>query len=1189
MELISDYFYDNSNNVPHFDNNSDEVLLDLFSQLYQSFSPQEIIIPSNQKFLSQIKKKLFSNFKITKKDEPNIVNLLQDKASKISNFDPDTINHFQNLYHRLLHKRTLTKRWEVLYLLNSLSNVPKIYKQLDYSENDLLLNKMTNINCNISGNDIVDNENKFLNCKTKNTNEIDQSLNNKNNNSIDEYDIVVDPSKSHLNINEKDIVTDLLYVLVGIDGKYIKYDQDEDSFILDENIPWDESLYDVVYSISEVGWLYYKIEKYILFYKDSNIKSLYIQSLIFAIQNELDNYYKLVSLFKKINNNDLSGNIGHIPLNDSIEELKKYQKKLNLKNLFMGVITYREKLKWLLTCCEVVRTLKGSAILSQIYSYVTFLGTEKYLNNVLNEVSKPFIFFVLNWIKYGEIQDPYDEFFVKINDNIKDDDIWNEKYKLIWSNIPNFVKREPIVKIFEIGKCIHFIRNFCKEKYSLKNLKKIIQHIILKYSHKNENENQIVVKENDNKNNLNNNNTNNINMIKDEEESSTTEDNSMNEEDDDSISNTKLISEFDYGIDKDKIIFEIDSYKSNLNFISFIFSKSLTSTEQRKIMLNIGFFDEIKRNIDILHKLVNKDLIRIFFQKFKLIENLESLNKYLLLGQGDMIQVLMESLYDELKKPGNTIYKYVLQSVLESSINSTNARFNDKDCLNKLNIKLLNPRPGDIGWDIFCLEYSLSLPLNNIINSKNIIDYQKMFIFLLKIKRIEYSQEHQEWRKIMTYCHQMQNENYNYFRKKMQRSLQFNQEIIHFITSLHNYLTLEVLETQYKKLLKKMKIVNNLDELIAAHDEFINNIKQKCFLDNNDNDNLVIYKKIISIFDIILRFRTAHDVLVSTLLQKFHDANEEKSLNDNEEDENEDNINYEKRIDESIKQITFLYEEFKNKIIELINIMKGIGKDLDYLAMKIDFNYYYSMIEKEKEEKEQQLVIENLIKEEQRLRYEKKKEKENLYRDNDDYVENDFNDNDNNNNDSNLNKQNINYNNNDSYNTNNNYDNNNNNNYNDNNYNDNNDNNYNYNDNNYSINNNENSINNDNNNFNINIDNNNYNINNYNINNDHSNENSNMNYNYNLNNNTYNDGNDGNSYNYNYNNSSYMNNNNINNENYNDENNNSYMNSNNDNYYYNKYNINNINNNDYDNESDKKYSGDEGMEEDEKNDNDNNL
>jgi gamma-tubulin complex component 3 len=205
--------------------------------------------------------------------------------------------------------------------------------------------------------------------------------------------------------------------------------------------------------------------------------------LIYAIQNEIDEYYKLMSLLKKINNNDLSGKINHIPLNDSSEELKKYPKKLNLKNLFMGVISYKEKLKWLLTCCENVSKLKGSNVLSQIYSYAKYLGNKKYLNNVLNEVSKSFICFILNWIKYGEVQDPYSEFFVKINnEEIKDDEIWKEKYKFILNNIPNFVKREPIIKIFEIGKCIHFIRNYCKERYNLYNLVKVIQYIIQKYS-----------------------------------------------------------------------------------------------------------------------------------------------------------------------------------------------------------------------------------------------------------------------------------------------------------------------------------------------------------------------------------------------------------------------------------------------------------------------------------------------------------------------------------------------------------------------------------------------------------------------------------------------------------------------------------------------------------------------------------
>ena len=1106
MALITEDNYGGEN---YFSNDNDAILTDLFSQLYQSFNSEEIIVPSNQKFLSKIKKKLFSNFKLTKKDEPTIVNLLQDKASKLSNFNPDTIIHFQNLYHKLVHRRTLTKRWEILYLLNNLSNVPKIYKQLDYPENELLQNKITNINCNISGNDILDNENKFLNCKTKNNDNIEIDPASENNNYNNNNKIVIDTNKSSLNITEKDIVTDLLFVLVGIDGKYIKYNSNNDTYILDENIPWEENLYDIIYYISEVGWLYYKINKYISFYKKSNIKSLYIQSLIFAIQKELDEYYKLISLFKKINNNDLSGNINHIPLNDSLEELKKYQKKLNLKNLYMGVISYKEKLKWLLTCCETVYTLKGSAVLSQIYSYVNYLGNKKFLNNVLNEISKSFICFILNWIKYGEIQDPYNEFFVKIDEGTKDDNIWKEKYKLIWNNIPNFVKREPILKIFEIGKCIHFIRNYCKEKYNLYNLKKVIQYIIQKYADKNilkekdaKDINQIIENKENNENEIENDNQININsIIKNEEEFSTTEENSINEEINNNFSSNKLISKFDYGIDKDKIKFEIDSYKSFLNFLAFIFSTSFSDIGEGQKILNISFLDEIIKNIDIAHKLINKELIRIFFQKFKLMENLDSLNKYLLLGQGDMIQYLMESLYNELKKPATTIFKYNLQSILESSINSTNARFNDKECLNKLNIKLLNARPGDIGWDIFCLEYNISLPLSIIISKKNILDYQKMFIFLLKIKRIEYSQEHQEWRKIMTTCHYIDNKKYDYFRKKIKTSLQFNQEIIHFIISLHNYLTLEVLETQYKKLLKKFKTINNLDELILAHDEFINNIKQKCFLNNNNNHNIIIYKKIISIFEIILRFRTAHDVLVATLLQKFHEDEEEKSLNEyDEEDENENFINYNKRIEESNKQIKFLHEEFKNKIIELINNMKEIGKDLEYLAMKLDYNYYYSFIEKEKEEKKQQLIIENLINEEKRIRYQKQKEKENLYKDN--YNEN-------------VNEENENYEINEEE--------------------DNNINNYNYNDDNISqnINNNENI------NYNNNIINDNYNNNNYN---------------------------------------QYINNENNNHYNYNDENNNNINDNHDFNYYYNKYN----NNEDSD---DKKYSGDEGMEEDEKNDN----
>ena len=696
MEIYEDEFEKEENFNSFFDfEDNDELLVHLFSKLYQSLNKEKVFIPSNKKILSQLKKKLFSNIKILSKDEPNIVNLLQDKAAKLSNFNSDIMNHFHNLYNKLIHRKTLSKRWEVLYLLNSLSKLPNVYIKLDFPENNYLQKKIWTIANDITGNNILDYENKFLNIKKISVDEDDDPSFESNKNEII---YIIDTNKSSLNITEKDLVTDLLYVLVGIDGQYIKYNSNYDSYILIDNIPWEENIYDIVNSISEVGWLFYKIKKYISFYNTSHNNSLYIQSLLFSIQKELDDYYKLISLLKKMNTNDLSNDINHLPLNNSLIEIKKHSKQLNLKNILMSIMPYKEKLRWILTCCESVHSLHGSAILSQIYSYVIYLGNEKFLNNILNEIIKPFIEFILIWIKYGTIKDPHDEFFVKINEDINDENIWKNKYKLVYGNIPNFIKSDFVLKIFEVGKCIHFIKNFCKEKYNLNNLKKIIQFLKNKYFNEKEN-----------------------NDIKMQEDS---------EDDNNYLYSKEMISKFVFQINKEKINHEKSSYESVLDFINFIF----TNTDSNKI-LNISFLEEIIKNINIIHDLLHKDLVRIFFQKFKFLENIEAINKYLLLGQGDMIQNLMESLYSELQKPGNTIYKYVLQSVLESAINSTNARYNDKECLNKLNIKLLKALPGDTGWDVFCLEYNIDLPLNIVISSRNILDYQKNVYFFVKNKK----------------------------------------------------------------------------------------------------------------------------------------------------------------------------------------------------------------------------------------------------------------------------------------------------------------------------------------------------------------------------------------------------------------------------------------------------------------------
>jgi gamma-tubulin complex component 3 len=64
-------------------------------------------------------------------------------------------------------------------------------------------------------------------------------------------------------------------------------------------------------------------------------------------------------------------------------------------------------------------------------------------------------------------------------------------------------------------------------------------------------------------------------------------------------------------------------------------------------------------------------------------------------------------------------------------------------------------RAADSGWDIFCLHYRLDAPINSVINDDAILEYQKIFDFLWRLKRVEYSLSG-SWSKDMNLGHMIQ-------------------------------------------------------------------------------------------------------------------------------------------------------------------------------------------------------------------------------------------------------------------------------------------------------------------------------------------------------------------------------------------------------------------------------------------------
>jgi gamma-tubulin complex component 3 len=56
---------------------------------------------------------------------------------------------------------------------------------------------------------------------------------------------------------------------------------------------------------------------------------------------------------------------------------------------------------------------------------------------------------------------------------------------------------------------------------------------------------------------------------------------------------------------------------------------------------------------------------------------------------------------------------------------------------------------GEIGWDVFTLEYKVDAPIDTVLDQPAMTQYLKMFNHLWRIKHVEYALD-SGWRRIMT-------------------------------------------------------------------------------------------------------------------------------------------------------------------------------------------------------------------------------------------------------------------------------------------------------------------------------------------------------------------------------------------------------------------------------------------------------
>jgi gamma-tubulin complex component 3 len=102
-----------------------------------------------------------------------------------------------------------------------------------------------------------------------------------------------------------------------------------------------------------------------------------------------------------------------------------------------------------------------------------------------------------------------------------------------------------------------------------------------------------------------------------------------------------------------------------------------------------------------------------------------------------------------LAKPANILYRHNLTATLEAAIKNSTASNDHADTLRRLDARMLEFKSGEIGWDVFTLEYKIDSPLDTILDERSMEMYLKMFKHLWQIRRVEFSLN-EIWARLMT-------------------------------------------------------------------------------------------------------------------------------------------------------------------------------------------------------------------------------------------------------------------------------------------------------------------------------------------------------------------------------------------------------------------------------------------------------
>lgn len=293
-------------------------------------------------------------------------------------------------------------------------------------------------------------------------------------------------------------------------------------------------------------------------------------------------------------------------------------------------------------------------------------------------------------------------------------------------------------------------------------------------------------------------------------------------------------------------------------------NKELVEAREDATLLQYGQGRELESVVTRASKVIDMHLMKTLFEKHGLNEHLLAIRQYLLFGQGDFIQALMDHAGSELNESADHLTEHRLSGMLHAAIRASNAHIEEDRILHHLEVSLIPPKEGDTGWDIFSLEYvlrgSLLHVLSTVLTDEVMAKYRSIFNFLWRLRRVDYA---------LSSVWQHMKPNHSVKREatcegsdaleeetallgEIRRCHTLRNEMSHFCTNLQYYIVYEVLECSWVEFHNELEGLTNLDQLVQAHEKYLRQITEKALLEERSQP---LARQLSGLFEVMLRFR----------------------------------------------------------------------------------------------------------------------------------------------------------------------------------------------------------------------------------------------------------------------------------------------------------------------------------------------